>query len=94
MNSKLLDPPRWKDGPPICIQANLPAFPTESAAREFNDAHGHLPVLTRWECKACGGWHHWTTAPTDSNGAFKGGAEEMPPRIAKLAMGWGMKVSA
>ena len=30
---------------------------------------------------------------TDSNGAFKGGASEIPPRIAKLAMGWGMKDS-
>ena len=92
MNTKLLDPPRGKGGPLICLVANLPAFPSESASIAFNN-ESHLPVLARWQCPACGGWHHWTTSRTDSNGAFKGGASEIPPRIAKLAMGWGMKES-
>jgi hypothetical protein len=90
MNPQLLDPPHWPDGPPICIVANLPAFPTLAASREFNDAHGHLPVLARWECKACGGWHHFTAgARPDTNGNSKSGAMDVPPRIAKLALGWG-----
>ena len=90
MNSKFLDPPRWPGGPQICIVANLPAFETESAGIAFNNK-SHLPVLARWQCKACGGWHHWATSRTDSNGAFKGGADTVPPRIAKMALGWGMR---
>jgi len=94
MNSKLLDPPRWPGGPKICIVANLPAFETEADAMQFNGGEHPLPVLARWQCQSCGGWHYWSTSRTDSNGAFKGGAEALPPRIAKLALGWGMRKTA
>ena len=94
MTAKYLESPRWVGGPHICSIVNLPAFETEREAQAFNDAHGHLPVMVRWRCKACGGWHHWTTAPTDSNGAYKAGAEAVPSRISKLAIGWGMKETA
>jgi len=63
MNSRYLEPnPLWRGTPPICIVANLAAFSTEAEALAFNDAHGHLPVLVRWQCKACLGYHYWTGA--------------------------------
>lgn len=88
MNPKFLDPPRWPGGPQICIVANLPAFETEAQAIKFNSSDHPLPVLARWQCKACEGWHYWSTLHTDSNGAFKAGAGVLPPRIAKMALGW------
>ena len=87
MTLKYLDPPRWRNGPAICIVANLPAFETEKQAQVFNDANGHLQVMARWQCKACGGWHHWTTSPSDSNGKHKAGAKAVPARIARLTFG-------
>lgn len=64
-----LGPPNWKDGPPICKVARLPAFPTKEAYYEWH--HPGVLVKRVWLCKACKYYHADTVAPNpcgDSSG--------------------------
>lgn len=65
MNNEMLELPRWKNGPPICLEANLPAFPTWDDAKKFMEAHCGSDVVN-WRCKVCGGWHYWANAKPPS----------------------------
>jgi hypothetical protein len=79
--------PRFKGCPPVCLEANLPSHETEAASLKFNTTVGAehpAPVLVRWKCRHCGGWHHWPTAHTDNSGSFKGGADVVPAHVKKL----------
>lgn len=87
MNSLFEPTPRFKGAPPVCLVANLPAFKSAKEVSEFQkrSAGDHPnPIIAQWTCKACGCIHFWSTAPTDSNGRFKGGADKIPDRIRKL----------
>jgi len=85
MKSQFLNPPRWPGGPKICIVANLPAFETEADAIASNERNGHLPILVRWHCKSCGGFHQFVTGyPTDSNGAYRSEGERIPLGIMRI----------
>jgi hypothetical protein len=57
MNAAALEPPRWKNGPPICTAVNLPAFETEKALHDFHGQHTCTTVKAKWHCAACGRWH-------------------------------------
>lgn len=73
--------------PLICEHANLPAFETLQDLEAFHSKAGgdHHPILAKWRCHFCGCWHYWSTSPTDSNGAFKAGADKVPERISRMA---------
>lgn len=72
-----LDPPRWKNGPPICPAANLLAFKNEKeyAAFEASDCP-RTKNLIKFTCRACGHLHYWGVAgdPSgDSSGTTRTG---------------------
>lgn len=57
--SKLFDPPRWQGGPVICIEANLPAFPSAKDAEAFHKANGSLNAMSNLHrCEVCDWWHY------------------------------------
>src|ERR1041385_2925216 len=59
----LLDPPRWRNGPPICIAVNLPAFETPKALSAFLEANSpHATIIHQWQCRECGQYHVWAYA--------------------------------
>lgn len=59
----------------ICPFSKLISFKTWKDADEFNNKEcGHIPILEKWECVHCKGWHYWGAGShPDSNGAFKSG---------------------
>jgi hypothetical protein len=58
-----LEPPRWKNGPPICSVANLPAFDSKKDAADFLTANSPgSTVIEMWTCTACGMVHFWSVA--------------------------------
>jgi len=84
MNTTALEPPpRWPGAPPICEEANLPAFETAKEAIAFNEANGHPPILKSWRCRFCGGWHYYSSAPGDTNGGSLAGSRTIPPHIER-----------
>lgn len=68
VKSVALDPPRWPGGPPVCPEANLPAFGDEQAAGKFFDSacgkYGR-GVDKLWKCAECGHWHFLAKAVGD-----------------------------
>ena len=52
-----LDPPRWRNGPRICIAANLPAFDTLEAAKAMTRTLEGDSLRESWTCSACGKIH-------------------------------------
>lgn len=74
-----------KEQPNICPHTNLFIFETESKLNKFNDEQcGHLPMVSKWECKHCSGFHYWSTASTDTNGGYLGGSFKITPYLRKL----------
>jgi hypothetical protein len=64
--------PRWPNGPPICLEANLPAFVSMSELDEFHTTNApSCPVIRRWQCDFCLWFHEETHAPAPS-GASSG----------------------
>jgi hypothetical protein len=56
--------PRWKNGPPQCLAANLPALPTLAKLREFNTPRGSFVAkMTEWQCAVCEHWHSKAEKP-------------------------------
>lgn len=62
--SVTLEPPRWRNGPPICPAENLPAFPSQAAAVEFNSGPARTNpnfepyrIKRLWKCDSCDQWH-------------------------------------
>lgn len=53
-----LDPPRWKNGPPICREFNLPHFATRAEMKAFRESFCGVAAV-EWKCPACSGWHYW-----------------------------------
>ncbi len=64
----VLEAPRWRGGPEVCREANLPAFAGEKAAQKFHAANGGswLGMSKLWRCEACGRWHY-TSVPVGDN---------------------------
>jgi hypothetical protein len=63
VNESMLEPPRWRGGPPICKAVRLPAFEDEAGMKKFEAMYtenSDRKVKSRWQCMACGGWHYNT----------------------------------
>lgn len=59
--------PRWPGAPPICLVANLPAFPTKEEYWYWHERNGPgCKVLRVWFCKYCKHYHADTKAPSPS----------------------------
>lgn len=71
--------------PPMCELVWLPTFESEEASQKWNGSNGKepYPVLARWHCAHCGGWHHWSGAETGNNGERLAGSFAIPERILK-----------
>lgn len=67
-----LNPPRWKNGPPICEAANLPAFESKQAMNAFRSNLSGGIVIEEWQCTVCGQWHYWGVGAGDPAGASSG----------------------
>lgn len=50
------DPPRWPGGPPICSEANLPAFRSTKAAGQY--IQRYCPSVKLIAMKRCRGCKH------------------------------------
>jgi len=56
--------PRWKNAPPICLEANLPSFPTKEAYQHWHECNGPSCAVKRvWLCDFCKHYHADTVAP-------------------------------
>lgn len=54
----LFESPRWKDGPPLCVATNLPAFDSEADLRFFLARYSPRADIERiGKCRVCGKWH-------------------------------------
>jgi hypothetical protein len=58
-----LEAPRWRGGPPICNQENLPYFATLEELWRFHEERNLLGVGVKmvkgpWQCAYCGGYHY------------------------------------
>jgi hypothetical protein len=88
MNKALETKPRFNGCPLVCQHANLPSFESVEQIHTFRSkqcGEHPTPVLATWFCKHCQGYHFWPAgSQTDSNGAFKSGADLIPDRIKKL----------
>lgn len=52
--------PRWPSAPPICHEANLPAFKTQAEMTAFrvkNAIESHK-IIRQWICDSCGCIHY------------------------------------
>ena len=58
MTKCLFEPPRWRGGPPICLEANLPAFATWDEARKFILSLNGKGDVVRWRCEFCNCFHY------------------------------------
>ncbi len=59
--------PRWAEAPPICIQANLPAFESPEALARFLESNTPSVTVKRiWQCPHCNLYHAQTQAPDPS----------------------------
>lgn len=72
----------------ICLHSNLPAFDDDKQMKEYLERwcgeHSN-PMIARWRCPVCKCIHMVTSGgPTDSNGAFKAGADKISMRIRIL----------
>lgn len=66
--------PRWPGAPPICIAANLPAFPSKSDLDAFLRRNGpSCKVVRAGVCGACNHWHAETIAPDPAGGSSGNG---------------------
>lgn len=78
LDAKLFEPPRWKGGPVICHQANLPAFSSRelalawlSAPNKTNPQYEVRHVEKIWQCDFCK-WWHMDIKPRDPAGSSSG----------------------
>jgi hypothetical protein len=78
--------PRTLQLPKLCAASNLYSFPDWKSAEKFNDDNGHFPILARWRCRVCQGWHYWSMlVHSNSSGELPAGATvEVPDRIKQL----------
>ena len=68
----ILEPPRWKNGPPVCPSTNLPAFKTTEAVHEFVARHCPGSIVKRiFVCSKCEHFHFEST-PRDPSGSTSG----------------------
>jgi len=66
-----LESARWKHGPMICTQTNLPALATLKDLLAFIAANGPGCYVSKvWQCE-CGHWHA-ATSPRDPSGDSSG----------------------
>ena len=77
-DAKRFNPPRWKGGPVICQQVNLPAFPSKEAAigwltapNKTNPQYEPSRIKKLWQCDFCK-WWHMETQPRDPAGSSSG----------------------
>jgi hypothetical protein len=64
--------PRWPGAPPICLHANLPAFETFDAWKDFYERNAPgCKVERTWLCDVCHHYHGWSIAP-DPSGSSSG----------------------
>ncbi len=62
-----LEPPRVPGGPPICPSANLPAFDSKQAVRDYIERRcPGANVIAVEKCEACGKWHFRTARKSKS----------------------------
>jgi hypothetical protein len=81
-----LEPPRWRGGPPICAEANLPAFADRAALNAFVEQNCSHPLQT-WRCHACGQLHFAGKPPAPSGGSSNTEREyDMPEHIMRLVL--------
>lgn len=72
MTGDILSPPRWSDGPPICVAENLPAFKDPKAIDAYHKANcPGASIVAKWQCRACALWHFDATGP-DPAGSSSG----------------------
>jgi hypothetical protein len=59
MNAALFEPkPRWPGAPPICLETNLPAFPTMKALDAYLTKYSpRAKVKRKGKCKTCDHYH-------------------------------------
>ena len=72
LRPEILEPARWRGGPLICPSANLPAFESARACRDFMDNLPAVKVDRIWQCEQCGGFHavsHIRASSGDSSGS-------------------------
>jgi len=70
MAKKLFGAPRWKGGPRICMESNLPAFRTIGDHTLFHDSLAPGVIVHRvYQCETCKNWHAVTSAPGASQTA-------------------------
>ena len=71
--------------PDMCHDTRLYSFPDEKAMDKFKvKFHPGLPILAKWKCKFCQGWHQWATASTDTNGGSSAGAFTVGAYLRRL----------
>jgi hypothetical protein len=85
LDSAIFEPPRFDGCPPICLKANLPAFPDGPAAQAFNRLNGSQDIIRKWLCAFCGSYHYWTK-PSVPAGATSGTGRTytVPPHVEQL----------
>jgi hypothetical protein len=66
MKTIVLTNPVWKNSPPICPVAWLPAFKTEDEMRKFLSGS---TIERDWKCTRCGHFHAITKSPDPSGGS-------------------------
>lgn len=71
---RVMEPPRWKGGPPMCKRENLPALPSQAELDAFLKKNGpSCKVKKTFRCAACGHWHAIIVAPDPSGGSSGSG---------------------
>lgn len=94
MKPEALEKPRWPNGPPICHEANLPAFETEKDARAFVDG---LPAITiDWikPCRHCVGVHVYAHAREPSGASSGTGTRQLTIELPEHVRKMNVKLSA
>lgn len=77
MSSCLFDPPRWPDGPAICVYENLPAWKSEKEMLTVCGSEG-IVIKYKWRCPVCSSIHIIATYPP--SGASSGSARDFTPK--------------
>lgn len=53
-----LEPPRWPNGPEICLAENLPSFASREEALAYHERENpHWEIVKLGRCRWCAGWH-------------------------------------
>lgn len=70
--NEMLSRPVWRNGPMICVQTNLPAYPTQKDLRAAHERFSpSVTIFKEFECPACRHWHNIGTGP-DPGGQSSG----------------------